>query len=242
MDDDHGNVHCLSDAQKAAHGLGLQKVGPGLRMGGNAHLPGGLFLLDEGVDDAAVFAVDAADAALFLQLFQGLVHGLVPDHHGRIGHVHLEGGDAGGVHVVDLLFNLRIPIVNGHMEAVVAPALAVGLPVPQIQAVVERFALVGAGKIHNGGSAAPDGRLGAAVKVISGGGVAHVQIKVGVGIDKPGHEQLAGDINGPGQRVGEIAAHLENFLIFHQHVGPAGAPAGDYGAVFEQIFHSSTPY
>ncbi len=53
------------------------------------------------------------------------------------------------------LFNLRVPIVNGHMEAVVAPALAVGLPVPQIQAVVERFALVGAGKVHNGGGAAP---------------------------------------------------------------------------------------
>ena len=104
----------------------------------------------------------------------------------------------------------------------------------------ERFLLVFIPEFRGG--AAPDGRLGAAVKVISGGGVAHVQIKVGVGIDKPGHEQLAGDINGPGQRVGEIAAHLENFLIFHQHVGPAGAPAGDYGAVFEQIFHSSTPY
>ena len=242
MDDDHRDVHRLGDAQQAAYGLRLQNVGTGLGVGGNAHLPFGLFLLDEGVDNAAVFAVDAADAALFLQLFQGLVHGLVPDHHGRVGHVHLERGDTGGVHVVDLLFDLLVPVVNGHVEAIVAPALAVGLLVPQVQAVVERFALVGAGKVHNGGGAAPDGGLGAGVKIINGGGVAYVQVKVGVGIDKTGHEQLAGDINGPGQGVGEIAAHLEDLLIFYQHIGPAGAPAGDHGAVFEQIFHDSTPY
>ena len=168
MDDDHRDVHRLGDAQQAAYGLRLQNVGTGLGVGGNAHLPFGLFLLDEGVDNAAVFAVDAADAALFLELFQSLVHGLVPDHHGGVGHVHLEGGDAGGVHIVDLPLDVLVPVVDGHVEAVVAPALTVGLFVPKVQTVVQRLPLVGAGEVHHGGGAAPDGGPGAGVKIVGG--------------------------------------------------------------------------
>ena len=241
MDDDHRDVHRLGDAQQTAHGLRLQKIGPRLRVRGNAHPAGGLLLLDQGVDNAAVFAVDAADAALFLQLFQGLVHGLIADHHGRVGHVHLKGGNALGIHIVDLFFNRRIPVVNGHVEAVVAPAVAVGLLVPKVQAVAEGLALVGAGEVHDGGGAAPDGGLGAAVEVVDGGGVAHIQVKVGVGVDKAGQEKLPGYIRHPGQGVPEAAAHLQNLLVLHQHIRPAGAPSGHHCAPAKQIFHGKCP-
>ena len=56
--------------KQTAHGLGLHDVGPGLRVAVDAVLAGGLLFGNQRVDDPGVFAVDAADAALFLQLFQ----------------------------------------------------------------------------------------------------------------------------------------------------------------------------
>ena len=50
----------------------------GSGVGGDTHFPGGLLFLDEGVDDAAVFAVYAADAALLLQLFRAWYMALSP--------------------------------------------------------------------------------------------------------------------------------------------------------------------
>ena len=131
MDDHHRDIHSLGDVQQTAHGLRLQKVRPRPGMAAHAALhAGGLLLLNEGVDDPGVLAVYAADAALLLQLLQRLVHQLVADHHGRVRHVHFERGDALGVHAVDLAFDGVVPVVDGHMEAVVAGALAVRLLVP----------------------------------------------------------------------------------------------------------------
>ena len=98
---------------------------------------------------------------------------------------------------------------------------------------MQRFALVGAGEVHDSGGAAADGGLGAGVKVVDGGGVAHVQIEVGMGVDEAGQQQLAGDVHGARQRVGEVAAYPQDLFVFHQNVRPTGAPTGDHGAVFE---------
>ena len=207
-------------------------------MGGDTHFPGGLLFLDESVDDAAVFAVYAADAALLLQLFQGVVHGVVPDHHGGIGHVHLEGGDTGGVHIVDLRLDLRVPVVDGHVKAVVAAGAAVGLPVPQLQPVVQALPLVGAGEVHHGGGAAPQGRPGAGGEIVGSGGIAHVQIKMGMGVDEAGHQQHPGDVDDLVGLAGDIAAHLQDLFTLHQNIGTACPSAGDNGAASKQILHS----
>ena len=240
VDDDHGDVYLFGDAEQTAHGLGLHDVGPGLRVAVDAVLAGGLLFGNQRVDDPGVFAVDAADAALFLQLFQRLVHGLVTDHHGRVGHVHLEGGDTLGVHIVDLALDGLVPVVDGHVEAVVAGALAVCLLVPQPQPIVERLPLVGAGEVDDGGGATPQRRPGAAGKVIRRGGVAHVQIEMGVGIDKAGKQQHPGHVHHLCADGGNIAADIEDLLALHQDIGPAGALAGDHGTALEQQSHHKT--
>ena len=84
------------------------------------HVARGLVLLDERVDHARVLAVDAGDAAVFFELFEGVEQILVADHHGRIGHVHLERRDALLEHLRHLCLYCVIPVVDGHVEAVVA--------------------------------------------------------------------------------------------------------------------------
>ena len=241
MHDDHRDVHRLGDAQEPGHGLGLQEIGPGPGMGAHAHLARRLLFGDQRVDDAAVFAVHAADAALFLQLLQGVIHGLVADHHGGIGHIHLEGGDTGGVHIVDLRLDAGIPVVDGHMEAVVTAAVAVGLLVPQLQPLVQGFALVGAGEVHHRGGAAPQSRPAAGEKVVHRGGAAHVQVEVGVGVDEARQQKLPLHVDDGGLRRGDAAGHPENLLVLHQHVRPAGAPSGHHCAPAKQIFHGKCP-
>ena len=240
VDDDHGDVHLLGDAQQASHGLGLHDVRPRLRMAVHAVLARGLLLRDQRVDDTGILAVYAADAALFLQLLQRLVHGLVADHHGRVGHVHLEGGDALGVHVVYLTFDRLVPVVDGHVEAVVTGALAVRLLVPQTQTVVERLALVGAGKVNDGGGAAVERGAGAAGEIIRRGGVAHVQIKVGVRVDKAGEQQHPGHIHYLRTDGRDVAADVQYLLALHQNIRPAGPLAGDNGTALEQQSHHKT--
>ena len=206
----------------------------------HAVLARGLLLRDQRVDDPGILAVYAADTALFLQLLQRLVHGLVADHHGRVGHVYLEGGDALGVHVVYLAFDRLVPVVDGHVEAVVTGALAVRLLVPQTQTVVERLALVGAGKVNDGGGAAVERGAGAAGEIIRRGGVAHVQIKVGVRVDKAGEQQHPGHIHHLRTDGRNVAADVQYLLALHQNIRPAGPLAGDNGTALEQQSHHKT--
>ena len=239
MHDDHRDIHRLGDAQEPGHGLRLQEIGPGPGMGADAHLPRGLLLGDQRVNDTAVFAVHAADASLFLQLLQGVIHGLVADHHGGIGHIHLERGDTGGVHIVDLRLDAGVPVVDGHMEAVVTAAVAVGLPVPKLQPLVQSLALVGAGEVHHRGGAAPQSRPAAGEKVVRRGGAAHVQVEVGVGVDEARQQKLPLHVDDGGLRRGDAAGHPEDLLVLHQHVRPAGPPSGHHRAPAKQIFHGN---
>ena len=105
---------------------------------------------------------------------------------------------------------------------------------------MQRLALVGAGKVDDGGGAAPQRRPGAAGKVIRRGGVAHVQIEMGVGIDKAGKQQHPGHVHHLCADGGNIAADIEDLLALHQDIGPAGALAGDHGTALEQQSHHKT--
>ena len=240
MNDHHGSLRRLGDPQDAAHGLRLQIVGAGLGMAGDGVLALGLLLGHQRVDDAAVLAVDAADAAPGLQRLQGPVQVAVRQHHGGIGHVHLEGGDAGGEHVVQLPFDALVPVVDGHVEAVVTVAVR-RLPVPEVEAVGQGLALVGAGKVDDGGGAAAQGGAAAALEIVGGGGVAHVQVEVGVGVDEARQQQLAGHVHHLGVRRVDMGRHGGDLLAVHQHVGHHDAAAADHAAAGKESFHRKVP-
>ncbi|MPM96326.1 hypothetical protein SDC9_143486 [bioreactor metagenome] len=186
MDDNHRAVRRLRNAQKTAHRLRLQIWGPGLGMGGGRQLSGGLFLGNHGVDHPGVFAVEAADAAKPPQGLQRAVNRPVAHHHGGIGKIHLKRGNSLSKHSRKLRLHGGVPIVDGHVKAVVAKSAAVGLFVPQIQPVLQRLPLVGARKVDHCGGTAPDRRPAAGGKIVRGGGIGYVQIKVGMGVDKAG--------------------------------------------------------
>ena len=208
-------------------------------MGGGGELSGGLPLGDHAVDDTGVLAVEAGDAPQPLQLLQRPVDVPVADHHGGIGEIHLERGDALGEHVRQLRPDGLVPVVDGHVEAVVAEGPAVRLLVPQVQAVVQGLALVGAGEVDDRGGAAPQGRPGAGVEIVRRGGVRHIQVKVGVGVDEAGEEETAGDIHLPVRGL-RSPAHPGDLLPVQQHVGPPLSGTGDDGPAPEQCGHKYT--
>ena len=239
VDDDHRRVRCLGDPQQAAHCLSLQIGRSGAGVGGGGELSGGLPLGDHAVNDTGVLAVEAGDAPQPLQLLQCPVDVPVADHHGGIGEIHLERRDALGEHVRQLCPDGLVPVVDGHVEAVVAESPAVRLLMPQVQAVVQGLALVGAGEVDDRSSAAPQGRPGAGAEIIRRGGVRHIQVKVGVGVDKAGEEETAGDIHLPvcGLRS---PAHPGDLLPVQQQVGPPLSGTGDDGPAPEQCGHKYT--
>ena len=237
VDDDHGAVCRLGDPQKAADGLGLQIGRTGFRMTGGTHQPGGLFLSDHTVDDAGVLTVDTADTAQVPQLLQSPIHVPVAHHHGRVGHIHLERGHALAEHLRQLRPDGFVPIVDGHVEAVVAEGAAVCFLMPEIQTVLQALPLVGAGEVDDGGGAALQSRTAAGGEIVRRGGVADVQIKVGVGVNKAGEQETALHIHRPVCRSEDQTAHLPDLFTLHQHVSPLGPPAGDDGTALEQRTH-----
>ena len=239
VDDDHRRVRCLGDPQQAAHRLSLQIGRSGAGMGGGGELSGGLLLGDHAVNDTGVLAVEAGDAPQPLQLLQCPVDVPVADHHGGIGEIHLERRDALGEHVRQLCPDGLVPVVDGHVEAVVAEGPAVCLLMPQVQSVVQGLALVGAGEVNDRGGAAPKGCPGAGIEVIRRGGVCHVQVKVGVGVDKTGEEEAAGHVHHLVRRLG-TPAHPGDLLAVQQQVGPPLPGAGDDGPALEQCCHQKT--
>ena len=76
VDDDHGDVYLLGDAEQTAHGLGLHDVGPGLRVAVDAVLAGGLLFGDQRVDDPGVLAVSWLLES-YVSTFYGVFYGRI---------------------------------------------------------------------------------------------------------------------------------------------------------------------
>ena len=108
---------------------------------------------------------------------------------------------------------------------------------PEIQTVLQALPLVGAGEVDDGGGAALQSRTAASGEIVRRGGVADVQIKVGVGVNKAGEQETALHIHRPVCRSEDQTAHLPDLFTLHQHVGPLGPPAGDDGTALEQRTH-----
>ncbi len=75
------------------------------------------------------------------------------------------------------------------MEAVIAKGAPAGLLVPQLQPESETLPLVGTGKVDDRGGAASKGRPAAGVKVVRRGSAAHIQVKMGMRVNKAGEQQ-----------------------------------------------------
>ena len=89
-------------------------------MGRWRQLAGGLVLGNQRVDHTGIFAVDARDAAVLFQLLQCIEQILIADHHGGIGHVHFKGWYSGCKHGRNFVLDAVVPVVDRHVEAVVA--------------------------------------------------------------------------------------------------------------------------
>ena len=237
MDDDHRGLGRLGDAEEPGHGLRLQIGRPGQGVAGGGQLARRLFPGDEGVNDPGVLAVDAADSPQGLQLLQSGVEVPVFQQHGGVSHVHFEGGDALVKHLGQLGPDAFVPVVNGHVKAVVAKGLPPGLFPPALQAGGQGLPLVGAGEIDDGGGAPPKGGPAAGGEAVGGDGAGDLQVEVGVGVDKAGKEDAAGHVDDPVGAVLESPAQGEDLFALHQQVGPVDALAGGDAAAFEQCAH-----
>ena len=217
MYDDDRHVRQLRHFQQAADGLGLQ-------------LACGLLFRDQRVDHPGIFAVDAGDAAQLFQLLQGAENVLVADHHGRVGQVHLKRRNALLKHFGQLRDDLLVPVVYGHVEAVVAGGAAVGLLVPQVKAVLQSLAFVRAGKVDDHGRAAAQCGAAAGAEVVGGRCVADIQIKVCVRVDEAGEKQLAGNVDDLRIRAGKPRRDGGDLLAVNEDVGGLTAGCVDDGA------------
>ena len=150
-----------------------------------------LVLRDQRVDHARVFAVDTRDAAVFFQLQQRRKQILISDHHCRIRHVHFERRDTGLEHLRNFRADALVPVVDGHMEAIVTRGFPVRLLMPQRQPVAERLALVGTRKVNDHRRTAADRAAGAGGKIVRRCGIADVEIKMRVRIDEARKQELA---------------------------------------------------
>ena len=183
--------------------------------------------------------MNARDAAAYLQRLERAIYCAVADHHGGIGEVHLKRGDTGVEHRVKLRLDALVPVIDGHVEAIVAVALAVRLFMPEIKPVGKGFSFIGAGKVDDRRRAAANGAFAAAFKIIGRCGVAHVKVKVRVRVDKAGKERAARHIDDLALRgeIGRDMADLFNFFTVDEHIGTAAATAADNKTASKHCFH-----
>ena len=202
-------------------------------MAGGGQFSGGLLFRDHAVDNPRVLAVDAADASQGFQFFQGPVEVPVPQEHGGVGHVHFKRGDTLGEHVGKLPADVFVPVVDGHVEAVIAEGLPCRLFPPALQSAGEGFALVGAGEVNDGSGTAPESGAASGGEAVGGDGAGDLQVKVGVGVDEAGKEDAAGDVHHPVGLLLESPSDGGDFFVPHQDIGPPDALSGGHGAAFE---------
>ena len=220
---DHGDIGKACHLEQAADRLCLENRRTALRVRGGGKLTGSLLFGDQCVDYARVFAVHARDAAQLPQLLQREEDVSVADHHGGIGQVHFERADALLKHLRKLRDVFLRPVVDRHMEAIVARRAAVCFLVPQIQTKLQRLALVRAGEVDDHRRAAAQRGAPAGVEVVRCRCVADVQIKMCVRVNETGEEELPADINDLRVVAFDIRRDLHDRLVGDQNVCPLSA-------------------
>ena len=245
MDHHHRNIHHFRQSQQTADGLRLRSCGPGGRMAGNAHAACGFGLSLESRNHAAVLAVDAGDAAHLFQPAQDRENGLVV-HLGIIGHVQLKGSNPLVHHILDLPADFRVPFRDGHVKPVVAGAFSIRLLMPVGQPLSQGLAGILGAKVYDGGSASPDGGFGAGVKIVRRHRPRHMQVKMGMSVNKSRKQQAAGNVHNLRIRSRQQLHLLRKpycryFLSVQDHIGQNGPAARHYNSALQPFFHCSRP-
>ncbi len=128
------------------------------------------------------------------------------------------------------------------MEAVVTGRPALRLLPPAGQAIGQGLPLFRGGEINDRGGAAPQGRPAAGGEVVGGNGARHMEIKVGVAVNKAGKEQRPGTVYHPGVPLGQGRPHRGHPLPLQQYVQTPAALAGDNRAALQQGIHPQASY
>jgi hypothetical protein len=185
---------------------------------------------------SAVLGVHADEAAVVPRLRQGLEdRGVVHHEDARVGHEELEGRDALlAHHLVHVHRDLVAELAHDHVEAVVDHRLALGALHPALEGGVEPLTEVLDGEVDQGGGPAVGGGDGAALEVVGGGGAAEGHVEVGVHVDAPRHDQLAGGVD---HRVGghaEALADVGDHALVDVDVRVVAIGRGDHGTVLHE--------
>ena len=227
----HRVARHLGQGQPTVHRLGFHHRRTGHGVSSRGQVPGRPLGPDALGDHVAVFAVAAHDAALTghrLHHLQGLAVG---DAQVVVGQVDFVGGDALGGHIGQLGPDAGVPVLDGHMEAVVTGGTSVGTSVPGLQGGGQGAAPLGLGKVQHAGGAARQSRSGAGHPVVRRlVGQALVHLKVGVGVDKAGEHQLARCLDDLAALRGQVGADGGDFVPVDPQVGGHGTLGQDEGA------------
>ena len=119
------------------------------------------------------------------------------------------------------------------MEAVVAARPAVGLLVPEIEAVLEALSLVWAGKVDDHRRAAANGAVRAGVKVVRRRRIAHVKVKMRVRVDKAREQELSRHIDHVRLCTRDVLRDPLDLFAVYQHVQLRRAAAGHHDTALE---------
>src|SRR6266581_263661 len=151
-------------------------------------------LLDNHVDNAAVFRVHADEAIVLCCLAHGLEdRGVIEHEDARVSHEELEAGDAFADELAHFLELRGAEIGNDAVESVVGDGLVVGFFHPGIESLAERLTFVLDGEVNQRGGAAKGGGDGAGLEIVGAGGAAEGHVEVRVDVNATGdHEAASG--------------------------------------------------
>ena len=138
------------------------------------------------------------------------------------------------------LLKVETPKELDNVETVVTGAPPLRLPPPPGQTGGKGLPLVRRGEVDDRGGAAPEGGPAAGGKGVGSNGTAHLQVKMGVAVNKAGEQQLAGAVHHLGIRSGNMGLHLYNFLIFYQDIQFLHTRSGYRRTAMQQCFHRQT--
>ncbi len=227
MDDIAGGAGIFEKSGEAVGAFGFD----GFRAAGLVPLGAGLALGEQFLLQAAhqfgVFAVRGDDDAESFGELERLVHlAVVNAEEVLVSEEDFERRDAVGHDLAELGFGFVVEFGDGHVESVVAGAVAFGFGFPELITFQRIVIARGAAHFDIGGGAADQRRDAGGFVRIFGEGRHEGQIDVDVGIDEAGENQFAGGIDdfGAGGDF-EVLADAGDGFVFDVDVGGGAGAA-----------------
>jgi hypothetical protein len=164
---------------------------------------------------------------------------VVEEEHARVGHEHLEAGDALLDHGAHLVEDGRRHVGRDHVERVVDQRAPFGLGVPGVERLPERAALLLDREVDDGGGAAVGRRQRARLEVVDRARAAERHVEMGVRVDAARDDVLALGVDGAIglPELGPGRHQRRDLAVLDPQVGGEGVRRGDAGAVGDEGAH-----